>query len=459
LKVSVILPALNEERTVGRIVRAVRKSKLVDEVLVVDACSTDRTGEVALRAGAKVVRQDEKLPPGKGTTMKVGIENASGDILVFFDADIKNFKTEFVDKMVLPILNGEADFVKGSFRRKAGRVTELVAKPLLNVFFPELKVNQPLSGQIAGTRKVFERIELDSNWGVDVGMLLDVLKIGRIAEVELGYIEHRMKAEESLCEMSSEVASAIMRRCVSQGRLFLGGVENVIKRIVEMVGREKEKSRKKKKVVVFDVDGVLLRERVIDELAKEYGFEEEVRKARKKCKEGRINERQLGILLAQFLKGRSSEDVRKVVSHIPLTKGVKETVKKLKKRGFKIAVLSDGYLPACEVIGKKMNVDYVIANRLEIKAGRLTGRVIGNEFACPDCEFLLCKREALKKVAKKFGVSPRDCIMVGNGKNDAHAMEIAGLGVAFNAEEEVKEKAQIIIDTGDMRSLLEYIDL
>ena len=435
--------------------REVKKSDLVDEVLVVDACSSDRTAEVALRAGARVVKQDEHLPPGKGTTMQVGIEHSKGDILVFFDADIDNFKTELVDRMVSPILKGEADFVKGSFRRKAGRVTEMVAKPLMAVFFPEVKVKQPLSGQIAGRRELFEKIRIERDWGVDVGILLDLPTGAAVKDVDLGYISHRMKQEEDLSEMSQEVAGTIMTRSVGQGRLFFGGTRNVFDRLKSWLSIAPPET-KKSRVVIFDMDGVLLERRVIDALARKYGFAKELRKARERCASGKISERELSEFLASFLKGLRVDDIEKTVSKISLNNGVKETVKKLRQRGFKIAILSDSYQIACNVTGKRIEADYSIGNILEVKDGKLTGVIIKNQPNCSECDFSLCKKVGVERIARKFGVSPRECIIVGDGENDAHAMDIAGLGVAFNAASKVKEKARILIDK-DMRDLLEYL--
>ena len=424
-------------------------------MLVVDACSSDKTAEVALRAGARVVRQDERLPTGKGTTMQVGIENARGDVLVFFDADINNFKTEFVDRMVSPILKGEADFVKGSFTRNAGRVTEMVAKPLITVFFPEVKMKQPLSGQIAGRRELLEKIRLETDWGVDVGILLDLPGGVKVREVDLGYISHRMKQEGALSEMSQEVAGTIMARSVGQGRLFFGGIGNVFDRLKSWLSITTPDT-KKSRVVIFDMDGVLLEGRVIDALAREYGFAKELRKARERCASGKMSERELSEFLARFLKGLRVDDIEKTASKISLNNGVKETVKKLKQRGFKIAILSDSYQIACNVTGKRIRADYSLGNILEVKNGRLTGVIIKNQPNCSECDFSLCKKVGVERIARKFGVSLRECIIVGDGKNDAHAMDIAGLGVAFNAASKVKEKARILIDK-DMRDLLEYL--
>jgi len=388
--------------------------------------------------------------------MRFGIENSTGDVLVFFDTDIDNFKTDFVDRIVSPILKGEADFVKGGFRRKAGRVTEMVAKPLMAVFFPEVKVKQPLSGQIAGRRELFEKIRIQRDWGVDVGILLDLPSGAKVKDVDLGYISHRMKQEGDLSEMSQEVAGTIMTRSVGQGRLFFGGMRNVLGRLTSWLSIT-PMDTKKTRVVIFDMDGVLLKGRTIDALARKYGFAKELRKARQRCASGKMSDRELSEFLASLLKGLRADDVKKTVSKISLNKGVKETVKELKQRGFRVAILSDSYQIACKVIGKRVGIGYSIGNLLEVKNGRLTGAIITSQPNCSECDFSLCKRVGVERIARKFGVSPRECIIVGDGENDAHAMDVAGLGVAFNATSKVKEKAHILIDK-DMRDLLEYLN-
>lgn len=170
LSVSVVIPAFNEEKTVAEVVEAARNSDMVTEVIVVDDGSTDSTAEVAENAGAKVIRHTSNR--GKGAALRTGFKHSKGEIVAFVDADLKNMTTEKLEKMIKPILRGKADLTKTRFRRKAGRVTELTAKPLLNFFFPEIKFEQPLSGQFAARRSVLEKMKFEEDYGVDVGIVL-----------------------------------------------------------------------------------------------------------------------------------------------------------------------------------------------------------------------------------------------------------------------------------------------
>lgn len=220
MKATVILPAKDEEPTIAKVVRIAKKIRWVDEVIVIDSYSTDDTANRALKAGAEVVALPPNIRAGKGTAMKCGLKLASNDAIVFFDADILNIKSTMIQKLIKPIARGQADFVKGVFDREGGRVTESVAKPLLRIFFPEAtKFSQPLGGEIAGKRRFFERIELEDDWGVDVGILLDALELRvRIQEVHLGFIRHFSKPLSALHEMAHQVSVAILKRAKVRGR-------------------------------------------------------------------------------------------------------------------------------------------------------------------------------------------------------------------------------------------------
>jgi glycosyltransferase involved in cell wall biosynthesis len=221
VKVSVVLPAFNEGKFIAKVVKEAKKADHVAEVIVIDGGSTDNTVEEALKAGAKVLYQSWMKYPGKGIAMRDAVDYATGDVLVFTDADILNIKRGMIGKLIKPILNDEADFVKGTFKRRAGRVTELVAKPLLRMFFPEYThFSQPLSGEIAGKKEVFKSVVFEEDWGVDIGLLIDIAEKGyRIEEVDIGFKEHDMKPLVELGDMAFQVAKAIIKRAVQKGRL------------------------------------------------------------------------------------------------------------------------------------------------------------------------------------------------------------------------------------------------
>ena len=237
-RISVVLPARNEEATVGALVADLRehwmrRSPLVDEVLVMDSDSTDRTAAVASAAGADVVATADVLPahgsrPGKGEALWKSLAATTGDLLVFLDADLIGDVVHYVPGLLGPLLaDPQISYVKGCYTRPleldgraepaaGGRVTELAARPLLNALWPELAgFVQPLGGEYAGRRSALEQVPFVSAYGVEVGLLIDLLRLGglgSLAQVDLGIRRHVSQAEEALGAMAGQVISAVLRR-------------------------------------------------------------------------------------------------------------------------------------------------------------------------------------------------------------------------------------------------------
>jgi glycosyltransferase involved in cell wall biosynthesis len=171
--VTVVIPVLNESRTIARLVRWLRQDRLVGEVLVVDDGSIDGTPELAEEVGARVITSSLL---GKGASMEDGVQAAKHDLILFLDGDLRGLKRDLVPRMIGPLRDGDADFVKARFERTAGRVTVLTARPLLRTYFPELaEINQPLGGIIAARRETLQRLRFENDYGADVGLLIDAL--------------------------------------------------------------------------------------------------------------------------------------------------------------------------------------------------------------------------------------------------------------------------------------------
>ena len=219
-KVSVIIPAYNEEDTVAKVVEVVRNVSFVDEIIVVNDGSSDKTEEEAIKAGAIVINHETNK--GKGEALFTGYKQAECDIIAFIDADIYNLTSKKVESMIMPILLGNAEITKTKFSRVSGRVTELTAKPLLNFFFPEISFEQPLSGQFAARKSTLRKINFEKDYGVDVGIVIDADVLGiSIMEIDIGEIEHDMSPLSDLNLMANEVVRTIISRANKYGRVLM----------------------------------------------------------------------------------------------------------------------------------------------------------------------------------------------------------------------------------------------
>lgn len=233
--VSVVLPALNEEATVAGVVHSIAPlvGTLVDELVVLDSGSVDATAAEARRAGAHVVTREDAVPelaprPGKGEVLWRSLAVTTGDVVVFVDSDLLEPSTEFVPSLLGPLLLGSTvHLVKGTYRRPlradgvatrggGGRVTELVARPLLSALAPELAaVLQPLGGEYAATRELLASIPFAPGYGVEIGILLDTYHrhgIEGIGQVDLGVREHRNRPTHELAVMSRQIIATMFDR-------------------------------------------------------------------------------------------------------------------------------------------------------------------------------------------------------------------------------------------------------
>ena len=241
--VSVCLPARECATTIGPIVETLddqREQNLIDEILVVDADSTDGTARIARQAGARVVSQSDLLPDlgpvhGKGDAMWRALSILTMDVVVFLDADIAGFDERFATGLLGPLLENDADFVKAFYRRPlgddpvgGGRVNHLMARPALKTFFPELQaIRQPLAGEIAAKRDVLERIPFATGYGVEIAMLIDVYReigLERMAQVDLDEMINDHQSLQALNPMAETVLRVVA------SRRGVEGVEPILER-------------------------------------------------------------------------------------------------------------------------------------------------------------------------------------------------------------------------------------
>ena len=250
LKISLCLPTLNEEKTIAKEIIVMKselmtRHPLVDELIVIDSGSTDNTVEIAAAFGAEVYIANEILPhldqfKGKGENLWKALYITQGDIIVYIDADIKNIHHRFVYGLIGPLLLGEGiKYAKAFYDRPisigknkirptgGGRVTELVIRPLFSLFFPELtQIIQPLSGEYAGFREIFEKIPFPIGYGVETSMILDIYQkwgLNVIAQVDLDRRIHRNQDTKALGRMSFAILKTFINRQKRSGLIDLKG--------------------------------------------------------------------------------------------------------------------------------------------------------------------------------------------------------------------------------------------
>jgi glucosyl-3-phosphoglycerate synthase len=247
LTISLVLPALNEAATIGPIVRRARrelleKVPLLDELLVIDSGSTDGTARIAAEEGARVIQHADVLPRygsyrGKGEALWKSLHATSGDLVAWCDTDVRDWHPRFVYGTLGPLLaEPRIGYVKGYYQRPiveggvlkeggGGRVTELVARPLINLFFPELSgMIQPLSGEYAGRRSLLEAIPFFTGYAVEIGHLIDIIErvgLDGLGQVDLDVRVHRNQELEGLSRMSFVILQAVMKRLEERHRARL----------------------------------------------------------------------------------------------------------------------------------------------------------------------------------------------------------------------------------------------
>jgi glucosyl-3-phosphoglycerate synthase len=447
-RVTVVIPVLNESARVGSVVRFVRKSPLVGEVIVVDDGSIDGTPELAEAAGARVVTSSLL---GKGASMEDGVLEARHDTLLFLDGDLSGLCEDLVERLAGPVLRGEADFVKARFSRRAGRVTVLTARPLLNTYFPEIAhFEQPLGGIIAVRKELLFKLRFENDYGVDIGLLIDAAAAGaRLLEVDIGHIEHQSQDLERLGEMATQVARAILERAAALGRLRLSFVQNSRER--ERVHRahpEQVLSRigKVEKLALFDMDGTLLAGRFVRELAERTGKTKELAKYldRMDLKPETRTRR-----IAGLFRGVKRELFQQTARSLPLTPGAVEAVVGLRKLGYRVGIITDSYHIAAEKVRRRVFADFALANIIEFRHGKATGVVtLAPTFRSGMTGWRAYdKLNAVRFLVKRFEITPRQVLAVGDSDNDVGMLRAAGKSFAFQPKtDRVRRAAKRVIN-------------
>jgi len=455
---SVVIPALNEGRNIDYVINLVSLSGGVHEVIVVDDGSIDDTRDAALRAGARVVTSSLL---GKGASMEDGLRESTGDVIVYLDGDLRGLDEHLIAKLVEPIREGKADFVKARFSRSSGRVTTLTAKPLIETFFPEMAYfAQPLGGIIAVRREVLERLTFETDYGVDLALLIDAHFGGaRIVEVDIGHLDHDSQSLQALGEMAKQVVRSLLHRAERHGRLTIGQVQEV-----EEVERHSKAEFAivmnhiggTEKLALFDMDGTLLRDRSILALARHTGRLDQVERYLDNPDLSPIERTHY---IASCLEGIPRNEFVNLARTMTLSEGAAETIIALRQQGYRVGIVSDSFRIITEIVRRRVFADFSIANLLRFRDGKATGQVsvaplFLHEEGCPRHE--ICKWNVLLHLEEKLGIPAARILAVGDSTNDICLLKQAGLGIAFEPKTDAVRMASGNWIQGDLRKVLEF---
>jgi glucosyl-3-phosphoglycerate synthase len=457
--VTVVIPVLNESRTIGNVVKFALRDPRVAEVLVVDDGSIDGTPERAERAGARVVTSSLL---GKGASMEDGLQAAHTEFLLYLDGDLRGLRHDLIHRMTRPLIVGASDFAKARFARRAGRVTVLTAKPLLRTYFPELAdLVQPLGGIMAARRTFLQQLRFENDYGVDIGLLIDAAAArARIVEVDIGRIEHRSQSLEALGEMATQVARTILERAAEWGRLRIRHVRAAKER--DRVQRADFRHalnmlKRAEKLALFDMDGTLLNGRFVLELAHHTGRMELLNPLLDNLTIDAITRtRRIAAIFARVPKST----IEQVARQMPLMPGAVETVVGLRKAGYLVGVVTDSYRMAAEMVRRRVFADFTISHVMKFHHEKATGRLtlspaMQHPKGCP--EHRLCKLNVLQHLLDELGIGPERVLAVGDSDNDVCLLRAAGISVAFQPKTPAVRDAARHVVQHDLRGILRLL--
>jgi glucosyl-3-phosphoglycerate synthase len=347
--------------------------------------------------------------------MRDAVQHARHELLVFLDGDLHGLRPGIVSDLCRPLWADQADFVKARFGRASGRVTELTAKPMLKVFFPELAhFAQPLGGLIAARRSLLQTLEMEDGYGVDVGLLLDAHRAGaRLTEVDIGGLEHTSQPLHDLTAMANEVSRVIYNRARAAGRLHVEQISNMFeaqRQATATLEHALSRRRGQRWLMLLDLDGSVAPGHFVQALAHSAGqtaalngwlhaADSSASPVNTNNPLAQAQSRQEHIaMLFRFMHRRQIEQVAR---EMPLRPGIVALVNQLRRAGFMVGVLSDGYFVAADIIRRRIFADFCLAHSLVFDGDVCSGQWRCNPaFVAPAASAgpALCKGQVLQRL-------------------------------------------------------------
>lgn len=412
-KISAIIPALNEAKTVNRVIDEVLKLKEVSELILVNDGSTDQTEEKIqkYKSDPRFVYIKHHKNHGKGIAVKTGLAKAKNEIILLLDADLKNITYQKIRKIILPVINDEVDLSRAGFSLARGRVTEIAVKPMMRILFPGVYFDQPISGQVCGKKSFLQTVDLEAKWGVDIGILLDAIQAGqRIVEVDIGKLDHKARTDAEKADMAEQVMETMIKKA--------GLIQH------------------KYRLVIFTLDNTLLAQKSLEKIFDSLGIKTEEDEIKRKFENGNITFKEFVEQSALLFKGMSLSRIDEAVNEAPLMKYADEVVHALKKRKYQVAIISSNFSPIVGPIAKKLGVDLVDCIYLESSNNKLNGNICSRSAVKwlennPEIAF----EKAFSLILNRAKVKPLQSVMVANSEKCSGLFLKSGLSVAFKPKD------------------------
>jgi phosphoserine phosphatase len=361
---------------------------------------------------------------------------AKSELLVYLDGDLKGLRSGIISDLARPLIAGEAEFVKARFGRGGGRVTELTAKPMLKVFFPELAhFAQPLGGIIAARKSLLQQLTFEDGYGVDIGLLLDAWRVNaKLAEVDIGHLAHDSQPLLDLTSMANEISRVIYSRARASGRLH-------VEQITAMYESQRQataswdyaitRQKKRQKLLLLDMDGTVTTSRFVTLLAQATGQVEALGHYLDNHNADTLTR---SASIAQIFRFVHRQKFEAVAKAMPIRPGVIECVKAFKRAGFMVGVISDSYFVAAEVLRKRIFADFALAHTVQFQGDVCTGELsINSAFLpdpnapAPDADRIGISKHHVLAQFRREDIQPRfDTIWaVGDNDNDVDMLNLA----------------------------------
>jgi glucosyl-3-phosphoglycerate synthase len=445
--ISTIIPSQNSWDNVSASVRLAMQNSCVEEIIVLDDGSIDEMNDLEDSAPVKRIRS---ILPGKGASMEEGLKAAQNDIVLFLDGSLDGLASDVIHRLTEPIVEQWAAFAKPACTADAAPAVTLTTQLALHSFFPELdSYSQPFSGIAAGRRGLFETLLFESDYGVHIGLLIDAVMSGEaLAEVDIGQVSYDVEPLDVVGDMASQVLRTVIERASKYGRLTPRQIEELrqIHRQIETeIAIALARPQRPMGLALFAMDGVLLQEPFIPKLAKRTDRSERLTGTLNDSEmemKGRITE--VAAVFAQVPKAIFED----VAHDIPLTAGAREAVLGLRKAGFRVAVVTDGFQVAADVVRRRVGADFAVGHLMQFRHGVATGEVtmspaMAHPAGCASHPY--CKMNALLRLLDRTEVDRNRILTVGHAPADICMLRAATLPVAFRPQtDEVSEAAAFL---------------